>query len=319
MSKRRGGGKGGPWARSGPSSLSYPPFLTPLITSVAILAQAQLSLVSFSPAQLRSHPFFLLGMPTFQDVFDPPAAMQQVLWLFLGLDHVSRARLRRAWNTFDVNMHNATPTFLVMVGVVTQNVPYFNFYLRARGRVDDWRRDSYAGRPPVGPRGYAVFLGWDRLTGHVRPEPYEDTVDPLGGRVWVSANRTAPPEDRHCRRPVLARRPCRHVGRPRVPGCADVAAHRHIPRFHTGVVGAPPLPRSLSGSPSPHPALGLRRNASPFAGGLARRTCPRHAPRPTPLRLVGPYRGGCSYPAAALELVLSSGLGSSVSPLARCL
>ena len=131
-------------------------------------------------------------MPTFQDVFDPPAAMQQLLWLCLGLDHVSRARLRRAWHTFDVNMHNVNPTFYLMVGVVVQNVPYINFYLRARSRVDDWRRDSYAGRPPVGPRGYAVFLAWDRLTGHLRPEPFEDTVDPLGGRVWVSSNRTAP-------------------------------------------------------------------------------------------------------------------------------
>ena len=130
-------------------------------------------------------------MPTFADAFGP-LATQQLLWLYLGLDHVQRARARRAWWDCDPNVFWMNPTFLVMVGVAVQNVPYISFFNRARTRVEDWRRDSYAGRPPVGPRGYAVFLGWDRLTGRVRPEPYEDTVDPLGGRIWVSPNRTAP-------------------------------------------------------------------------------------------------------------------------------
>ena len=68
-----------------------------------------------------------------------------------------------------------------MVGVAVQNEPYISFFDRARRRLDDWRNDCYHFRPPVGPRGYAVFLAWDRLTGRVRNEPFEDVIDPFWG------------------------------------------------------------------------------------------------------------------------------------------
>ena len=130
-------------------------------------------------------------MPSFIEAFSP-LGPQQALWLFLGLDHVQRGRLRQAWRYFDRNLYNATPTFLVMIGVAVQNEPYISFFDRARRRLEDWYNDRDHFRPPVGPRGYAVFLAWDRITGRVRNEPFEDVVDPLGGRVWVSPNWTTP-------------------------------------------------------------------------------------------------------------------------------
>ena len=117
---------------------------------------------------------------------------QQLLWLYLGLDHTQRARLRCAWKGYNRRLHARTPSFRVPLGNSFEVDYYVDFQNRARVRVEDFRRDSLAGSPPVNEGGFPVYAAWDRLTGRLRPEPFRDVANAGGGRVWVSNNRAAP-------------------------------------------------------------------------------------------------------------------------------
>ena len=107
-----------------------------------------------------------------------------------GSSLVSTARIRRAWRGYTHLVHDRNPSFNVPLGGSYEADPYMEFYVRAR--VRQFRDDARVGNPPVNARGYPVYLGWDRLTGLPRGEPFEDSREALGGRVWVSSDRASP-------------------------------------------------------------------------------------------------------------------------------
>ena len=115
-------------------------------------------LPSAAPSSMSFHSTFAVGDP------------QQLLWLYLGLDHAQRARLRCAWNGYNRLLHARTPPFRVPLGQSFEVDYYIDFQNRARVRVEDFRRDSLAGSPPVNEGGFPVYAAWDRLTGQLRPE-----------------------------------------------------------------------------------------------------------------------------------------------------